>query len=130
MTFLDHTGNHGFRADIGSHEVNVNHATEILNRHLLHRYALDDTGIVDKDIDCAHGFFNVSYHCLYCFFIGDVAEIAFCIDTKFLVCLHAAVNGLLTRAVEHYFCTCLRVCTGDGETYSISGTGYECHFSF
>ena len=57
---LLHVGAHHFlRQEVRSAEVHVHHAVEHLGRHIIHRYAFEDGGVIHQDVDLAEEFKNL-----------------------------------------------------------------------
>ena len=130
MTFLDHAGNHGLGHDERGYKVYIDHATEIIYSHFLHRDAFDYSGVVHEDVDCADGCLDVGHHGFYGLLVGYVADIPLGVDSESLVGFKTAVDGRLARAVENYFCTCGCECFRYGQADAIGRPGYERYFPF
>ena len=85
MSFSFHARNYGFRHDERCVEVNVNHLAEVFNAHLFHWNTLDDTGIVDENVNRAKFFFNLFNKFFHLCFVGHVGNISACINAFSLV---------------------------------------------
>ena len=95
MAFLYHARNNGLRHDERRIEVDVDNLTEVFNRHFCHRYALDDAGVVYKDVYCAEFFLYVGNHLLNLVFFCNVADISFGVDALSLIVGQSLVHVVL-----------------------------------
>ena len=109
MTLLDHTWENCLRNDEWSIEVNVDNLLEVLYRHFCHRNTLDDTSIVNQDINHTEFLLNISYHILNLLFISYITDITLSINTLSLIVSQSLIHVMLATAVESDFCTCLSI---------------------
>ena len=129
MALLLHARNDGFRDDERCVEVDVYDLAEVLHRHFLHRYTLDDSGVVDEDIDGAELLFDVGNHFLHLILLCAVADVSFCVDALGLIVGKSLVHVFLTAAVEGNLSTSLSVSLCNGKTDTVSGTSDEGYLS-
>ena len=101
MPLFDHAGNDGLRDDKGCVQIHVDHLTELLRRHVAHRDALDNPGVVYEDVDHADLFLHLLDKRLYSGFVRYIADIAVGLNPGFLVGSKALVNELLTNIIEN-----------------------------
>ena len=125
MTLLDHTWDNCLRYDEWCCEVNVNYLLEVIYRHLCHRNALDDTSVVNQDVDNAEFLLDVSNHILHLLLICYITDITLGINTLSLVISKRLIHVMLAAAVESNFCTRLGISLSNSETDTVCGTSYE-----
>ncbi len=132
FTALHHLGQHGRRNDIGSDEVHIDDRLELGALHLVHGYALDDTGIVDEDVDLSDlgmDAFNEGFDSVL---VGDIAYIAVHIlDARCSIVIESAPEGFFVDIIEDdvLYSGCDKgFC--DVETDSITCACYPSVFSF
>ena len=73
---------HGYVCDVtdeGSVQVNIDDLTELSSAHLGHGDALDDTGVVDQNVDVADFLGDLCHHGVDGVLIGNVADVAVCL---------------------------------------------------
>ena len=96
LTALHHLRDDGRRADERTHKVDVDDLLELSALHLVHGDALDDTSVVDEDVNLTNLLMDGLHKGLYCIFVGHVADIALHIaDASFLVVVKATLQGCL-----------------------------------
>ena len=125
MTLLDHTWDNSLRYDEWCSKVDVDYLLEVIYRHFCHRNALDDTSIVNQDVDNAEFLLDISNHVLHLFLISYITDITLGINTLSLVISKRLIHVMLAAAVESNFCTCLGISLSNSETDTVSGTSYE-----
>ena len=130
MTLLDHAGDNVLCHDVGGDEVDVDDLTEVLGLHLKHGNALDDAGVVDKDVNGAEVALDVGDQLDDVFLIGDVGEVAVSVDAFLTVGGQSGLHVVLTAAVERDLCACGSVCLCNGEADAVCGAGNKSYFSF
>ena len=132
LTALHHFRHHGGAADVRAHKVYVYHPLEFGPGHLMHGDALDDTGVVHKNVNLADFLVDAFHKSLHGDFVGYVADIAVDIgDTGFLVSLKALFHGGLIGCIENdvlYACFHERLC--NGKANSVRSTCNPGVFSF
>ena len=125
VSLFDHRGNYCLRADKGGVEVNVDDLTELSSAHLAHGDTLDDSSVVNENVDNADGRLNVSNHCVYSVLIGYVANVALYGNTCLGISGKSLIYEFLLDVVEYDLSASLvkRLC--DGESYTVGCAGYE-----
>ena len=98
---LDHVRDNGLGHDERGVQVNVDDLTELSSAHLGHRDTLDDTGVVDQNVDVTNFLGNLLDECLDSVLVGDVADIAVGINAGLFVGGQALVDQLLFDVVEN-----------------------------
>ncbi len=124
-TLLDHTGDHGFRHDERSVQVDVDHLAEFSGAHIHHRDALDDTGVVHQDIHRTQFLLDLGHQFIHLLLVGHVADVAFGVDTFLLVCSEPFVHELLFDVVERDFRACAGKSRCQCESDAVRGARYE-----
>ena len=66
----------------------------------MHRNSLNDTCVVNKDIDCSNFLLNSCNELLNLIFLSNVANFTECLDASLLVLSKSLVNKLLIDIVE------------------------------
>ena len=130
MALLDHAGDNCLGDDVGSDEVDIDDLTEVLCLHLEHRNALDNAGVVDKDVDGAEVALDICDHLDDVLFIGNVAVVALGVDALFGIGLHSLFHVLLAAAVESDLCAAVCVCLGYRKADTVCRAGDQRNFAF
>ena len=130
MTLLDHAWDDSLRHDEWCIEVYIDDLLKFLYTHLCHGNALDDTGIVYKDVYHAEFFLDVGNHGLDILFLGHIADVAPGIYALGLIVGQSLLEMVLAAAVECNLCSCLGKSLSHCETYSIGSSCYQCHLPF
>ena len=125
MSFLDHTWEHSLGNDEWSIEVDVDDLLEVCDRHLCHRDTLDDTSVVDQDVDHAEFLLDVSHHLLHLLLVSYITDITLGINALSLIVCQCLIHVLLATAVESNLSTSLGVSLSDSKTDTVSGTCHE-----
>jgi len=121
---LHHFGQHGTAHDVGSHEIHVDDLLELLTLHLMHGDALDDSGVVDKDVYLPYFLVDALHECLYVVLLSHVADVAFHVgDACLLVVVKAPLRGSLVDVVEDDVVdACGHERLRDVEAYAVAGS--------
>ena len=130
VTFFNHRRDNSLRHNKRSIQVYINYLTEFSCRHFVHRDTLNDTCIVNQNIDNAYFFLNLSNHSVHLFFVGYIAYITFSFNTFSFVSSNTFVYQFLFDIVEHDFCTCLSKSSSQSKTDSVRCTSNKCNFTF
>ena len=130
VAFLDHRRNDGFRDDERTVEVDVDYLAELGGGHFVHGDALDDAGVVHKDVDHADLLLNRCNHTVDSLLVGDVAHISVRFNALLPICRNALVHKVLLNVVKYDGCTSARHRLSDRETNAVGCTCHKCDFSF
>ena len=130
MSLLFHSWDNSLRNDERSIEVDINNLTEILKRHLGHRNTLDDTSVINKDVDNTKFLVDVCNHCIYLLFISNIADVAMCLNTLCLIVGKSLIHVMLRTAIERNLCACIVQSLSHGKTYAISSSCNEGYLAF
>ena len=119
MALLDHAGDNCLGHDEGRIQVHVNYLSELGRRHIAHGNPLDDSCIVDQDVNHAHFLLNGGNHPVHSILIRHVTYISVGFNPLFLVSSKAFINQFLLNIIEYNGCPC--ACHGlcNGKTDSI-----------
>ncbi len=100
MPFLNHIRNDGLGDDERRVQVYVNNLAELLSAHLVHRNPLNDSGVIDEDIDDPELFTYLRDHVRHLGFVGHVTDITSGINPKLFIFCKRLVKMLFRAAVE------------------------------
>ena len=124
LTFaaFHHLRQHCCADDVRCYQVNVNNLLEILPLHLMHRNTLDDTGVVDEDVNLPYLGMNFLHESLHGHFVRHVADITMYIaDTRCLIICQRFVDSFLTAGIEDNLTgTGLSKCFGYSKTDAVA----------
>ena len=122
---LHHLRQNSRRADERGHKVDIDNLLEFLALHLVHRDTLDDTGIVDENVNLTDLFMNGLYESLYGNLIGNVADITLDVgDAGLFVIIKTALKGSLVDVVENdVLDACSHKSLGNVETDTVGSSG-------
>ena len=99
---LHHLGQHGRRTNKGSHKVDVDDLLELGAFHLVHGNALDDTGVVDKNVNLADFFVDGFHKGFHVIFLSNITDVALhVLDACFLVVIQTTLQSGLVDVVEN-----------------------------
>ena len=130
MTLFQHAGNDGLAADEGSDQIHIDDLVEFLNRHFVHGDALDDTGVVDQNVDDADLLTDPGNQSLHGGFIGHVGNIAVDIHTLSLICGNPLFPAGFIGAIEADGGTCSGKADTDGKADGMGTAGDQGYFPF
>ena len=107
----------GFRDDERTVEVDVDYLAELGGGHFVHGDALDNAGVVHKDVDHADLLFDLRHQRVDLLFVGHVADVAVGLDAFGLVGGQTFVHEFLLDVVEDDLgalaCECRGQCEAD-----------------
>ena len=129
MPFLNHRRDNSLRHDKRSIQIYVDHLTELLCRHLTHRYTLDDTRIIHQNVNHSHFFLDLCNQSIHLLFAGDVTHISPGLDSQFFVCGQAFINQLPADVIKYDLRSCLRESSSQGKANAVRCTCDPCHFA-
>ncbi len=96
----------------------------------MHRDALDDAGVVHKDVDDTDFLFDPSYQRVDLLLAGHVADVAMGFDALGLVGGQSLVDQLLLDVVEDDFGALACECRGQCEADAVGGARHKSDFAF
>ena len=129
MALFDHARDDCLGADEGSHKVDVHDLAEIFRAHLGHGDALDDAGVVHKDVDGAEFRGDFRHQLLHLGLVRHVRDVAVGLDALCLIIRHCLVQVLLAAAVENDLRAGARQGFRDGESDAVGSAGHKGYFS-
>ena len=103
VSLFDHVGNHGLGTDEWCIQVDIDHSAEIGCGHFNHRDSLNDTGIIDKNINDTDFFFDLANGFLDLIFLGHIADIALGFNTGLTIVFKPALKLSFTDIIENKF---------------------------
>ena len=107
MTHLDHIRQNRLRADERTRQIDIDDLIPLINRHINHRNPLDDTGVVDEDVNRTKLLLHIRNKLLNLIFLRHIANAAISVNALSLVSLNAALYQLLLTIIEDDLGTCL-----------------------
>ena len=120
---LDHVGDDGLGNDKGSVQVNINDLTELCSGHFAHGNALDDTGVVDQNVDVADFLGDLLDHGVDGVLVGNIADIAMGSDASLFVSGQTFINQFLLDIIENDGSAAVCHSGGDSKTDAVRSAG-------
>ena len=130
VALLDHGGDDGLGNDEGSVQVHVDNLTELSGGHLAHGNTLDDTGVVNQDVDHADFLLNGGNQRIDGILIGNVAHITVGFDASLFVSGDSLVHQLLLDVVKADGRAALGHTAGNGEADAVGSAGNQGDLTF
>ena len=133
LTFaaFHHLRQYRCRNDIRRYEIDIDHLLKLLAFHLVHRDTLDDTGVIDEDMNGTYLFMNTLHEGFNRHFIRHVAHIAMCVLYTFCAIeFQGFIDRFLTAGIEDDMLrTCLCERLGDSKTNAVTCACHPCVLS-
>ena len=129
MTLLDHTRDDSLGNDERTVQVNVDDFAEIRSRHFQHRDPLDDSRVVDQDIDHADFSFDLLNQFVDGRFIRNVADISVRRNAFFFISRQPLIDQFLVDIVEDNRRACRCEAAGNVEADTVRSTGDQSDFA-
>ena len=117
---------HGYVCDVTDEPAVQNlidHLAEIFCTHLAHGDALDDTGVIDQNINNADFLLNGSYQCIDSSLIGHIADIAVSLYALFGITGQTLVHQLLIDVIEADGGAGFSIGAGNGKANAVGCAG-------
>ena len=130
MALSAHSREYGLGNDKGRGQIDVDDLAEILNRHLVHGDAFDNTGVVHKDIQSAVLLLDLCHKLLHGSFICHITDIAMCIDAILMVIFQCLLNVPFASCIKDDRRAGLGICFCNGIANSVAAACHPCDLAF
>ena len=97
---FDHRGRHGLRAVEHPAQVDVDHAVELFEGHLLQAGVLRDAGVVDQHVDAPEPLQHAAGRGVHHVAVRDVHHVAFGLRARFAALAHRFVDQGLAQVPD------------------------------
>ena len=122
MPPLDYAGNDSLGTDKRPHQVDIHYLPELLGGHIRHEDALNDSGVVDKNVQGAKLCLDLGYQLRDVNLVSNVGDIAVGINTFGSIVGQGLVQILLTAAIKSDLGSSTRQGFRDGKTNAVGTT--------